>query len=536
MRDQVLRLVWAAGTVVACLEGAAPGSRIVNSLANDTSVPLKDIQQVVTTTAGPRTENEIHRLQILHAAGPQQDQVIQTSASRDLELEIKTFEGLGRGLKRYNSGHFPADTTGAAGPDHFVEWVNQAFVVFRKDTQEIVYGPTDGRMLWSKFATGNALAKRCGETNSGDPIVLYDRLASRWVLSQFSFDGYKPPYLQCIAVSTTSDPLGTYHRYAFQFDGFNDYGKLGVWPDAYYGSFNMFSSPARDATRKGSEACAFERSKMLLGQPARMICFPVNRQGLLPSDLDGTKLPPQNTPNYFLALGPNGLDSWALNVDWKNPTGSRLGQPNQVIGVKSYAPACGSKDCLVIPQKDSANLLDSMGDRLMYRMAYRNFGDHQSLTVNHAVTVPADENSNATTTAFRWYEIRITGNVLRVFLSGSYRPSVISRWMASVAQDKLGNVLIGYTASSSIMFPSAYVTGRLASDDNPTEPLAKEYELQPGSGSHSGSDETRWGDYSTMTLDPTDDCTFWFTSEYLAAEDSNIWHTVLSRVRFKSCH
>jgi len=169
----------------------------------------------------------------------------------------------------------------------------------------------------------------------------------------------------------------------------------------------------------------------------------------------------------------------------------------------------------------------------MYRLAYRNFGDHQALVVNHAVRVIGPENQGSGVVAFRWYEVRpLSNNTLQVQQSGTFRPSEISRWMASIVMDQLGDIAIGYSASSSDGFPSAYYTGRLAGEADP-DPLGQEYELQAGTGSQIGN---RWGDYTTMTVDPTDDCTFWFVSQYLKKEDANIWHTLISTLRFQTCH
>jgi hypothetical protein len=361
--------------------------------------------------------------------------------------------------------------------------------------------------------------------------VLYDRLSDRWILSQFAHSE-GAPYLQCIAVSTTDDPLGTYSRYAFKFNYFNDYGKLAVWPDGYYATFNMFSGTARDAPPRGSEACVFDRVSMLNGRNARMVCFAVKETGLLAADMDGNRLPPASSPEYFLGLGTNRLNYWKFHVDWSNTKNSTMSLPLDVSGVPSFVSGCTVDTCDFVPQKDSDSMLDTMGDRLMYRLAYRNFGDHEALVVNHSVRVPGPENQNAGVFAFRWYEIRPFQASLKVQQRGTFRPSGISRWMASMAMDKLGNIAIGYSASGPDEYPSAYYTGRLANETDPN-PLGQEKRLWAGSGSQTSDS---WGDYTTMTVDPVDDCTLWFVSQYLQKEDANIWHTRISTLRFQGCH
>jgi hypothetical protein len=529
----LVALILASSAV--CLHAQQAGEfKIQNSIFHDISPPLRQIEPIRVETKGVRRENEVHRLNLLQAAGVQQDPVVQREATLPVPIVADSFEGLGQGLK-YDPNIAPPDTTGAAGKDYYIEWVNQAFVILKKDTQELVYGPADGKTIWSGFAAHkNKLARECAATNDGDPIVLYDKIDNRWILSQFSFsDG--PPYLQCFAVSTTSDPLGTYARYAYRFDAFNDYGKIGIWPNGYYASYNMFESASHNAKPKGSEACVFERSKMLAGNEARMVCFGLSKQqGLLPADLDGHTLPPlgAGAPNYFLSLGLNKLNFWKFKVNWSAPKNSTLIGPDEVDRVPAFVSACDATTCELVSQKSSTSLLDTLGDRLMYRLAYRNYGDHEVLVVNHAVRVPGAENNNSGVIAFRWYEIRPSKNGLAVQQSGTFRPDDSSRWMASMAMDKVGNIAIGYSLSGTNLYPSAAFTGRLAGDSESSGLLGKESLLVSGSGGQAGA---RWGDYTTMSVDPVDDCTFWFVSQYLKKEDSDVWHTLISRLSFRGC-
>jgi len=493
------------------------------------SVALKQIPPVLPETKGRRRENIVHRLPYVETKGVQKDPVVQRSATRKLPIVAGSFEGLGQGMA-YDPNVAPPDTTGAVGRDYFIEWVNDAFVILKKDTGEKIYGPTVGNTFWHKFAPPDNPAHACEDTNDGDPIVVYDRFANRWVVSQFSHSDGRP-YLQCIAVSMSSDPLGTYARYAYQFPNFNDYGKMGVWPDGYYASFNMFASPEPNSEGKGAEACAFDRASMLAGKDAKMVCFAITQSGLLPADVDGSLEPPARSPNYFLSLASGRLNYWRFHVDWSSPQHSTMAGPDDIGGVLSFVGACTPDTCEIVPQRSSKALLDTLGDRLMYRLAYRNFGDHQALVVNHAVRVPGAENGNLGVTSFRWYEIRVSSHGLNVQQSGTFRPNGISRWMGSMAMDKVGDIGIGYSTSSASDYPSVYFTGRLSNDSDPLS-LGQEYQIRSGEGSQTSD---RWGDYSTMSVDPTDDCTFWFVSQYLKKEDANKWHTNISHLRFGVC-
>ena len=206
--------------------------------------------------------------------------------------------------------------------------------------------------------------------------------------------------------------------------------------------------------------------------------------------------------------------------------------PSDVIGVPSFVSGCTVDTCDLVPQQGSQSRLGTMGDRLMYRLAYRNFGDHEAFVVNHTVRVPGPENKETGVFGFRWYEIRSFNGGLKVQQGGTFRPSGFSRWMASMAMDKLGDIAIGYSRSGPDEYPSAYYTGQLASETDHNS-LGQESRLWAGSGSQTGD---TWGDYTTMTVDPDDDCTLWFVSQYLQKEDANIWHTRIAKLRFQGCH
>ena len=453
------------------------------------------------------------------------DPVVQESVPTILApAPMLNFDGVGNGFTGPN-GTFtvasaPPDTNGAVGPNHYVQIVNTDFAVFNK-AGTALYGPVPINTLWSGFGGG------CQANNDGDPVVLYDPIADRWVISQFSVT--TTPYLECVAVSQTGDPTGAYNRYAFDYGStdFPDYPKMGVWPDAYYATFNMF---AGGTTFSGGKVCAYDRTRMLTGAAATQQCFNVgtNFGGLLPADLDGVRQPPAGSPNYVLALGPNVTDTtlafWKFHVDWTTPSNATLTGPT-TLTVAAYTEACNGTTC--IPQSGTGQQLDSLADRLMFRLAYRNFGDHEALVANHSVTA-------GSSVGVRWYEIRSPSTTPTIFQQGTYAPDSNFRWMGSIAMDQSGNMALGFSLSGSSLHPEIHYTGRLAGD-TPGLMTQGEGTLIDGAGSQSGSSLSRWGDYSRMAVDPTDDCTFWYTNEYIPSNGAFNWKTRIGSFKFPSC-
>jgi hypothetical protein len=424
----------------------------------------------------------------------------------------------------------PPDTTGDVGPNHYVQWVNLRYAVYTltRDANQNISGfnlvagfPKQGNVLWQGFGG------RCQSDNDGDPIVQYDQLADRWILTQFAVSS--TPYTQCVAVSTSPDPTGTYFRYAYSYDrSFNDYPKMGVWPDAYYISYNMFRN-GRSFT--GNTVCAFERAQMLAGGAARQAC--VNTTGghsLEPSDLEGTTLPPAGSPNLLMSLTSSAVQFWRFSVNWTTGTGTLTG-PTNVSGVAAFSRACGGGVC--VPQPGTTTQLDTLADRLMYRLSYRNFGDHESLVINHSVT-------SGTGTGIRWYELRnATGQTLGsaapvLFQQGTFAPSNDFRWMGSAAMDKTGGIAIGYNISnSSTIVPSIRYAYRGPAD--PLGTMGNETSVLVGSGSQNGN-LSRWGDYSTISIDPVDGCTMVFTTQFQPANGSFNWATYIHSFKLSTCN
>ena len=493
---------------------AANGVEISGDVKHDVSLPLKAIPP--GRDQAPTHEKAVGIIQPNGPLSTSPDGVLQLAAGPLVgTTSALNILGVGQGFSgpggSFTVNSAPSDSNGAAGATQYVEWVNASFAVFDKNTGAVIYGPAAGNTLWTGFGGG------CETNNDGDPIAQYDKAADRWVMTQFSVS--TTPFLQCVAVSTTSDATGSYSRYSFSMPNFPDYPKLGVWPDAYYLSFNMFSGKRF----LGGRACALDRTSMLKGAAASQQCFQLSSAfgGLLPSDLDGPTPPPNGSPNYFLAFGANSLNLWKFHVDWQTPANTTFTGPTS-IPVASFSEACGGGTC--IPQSGSSQLLDSLGDRLMYRLAYRNFGNHESLVTNHSVTA-------GTSVGVRWYELRNPSSPV-VYQQGTYAPDSNFRWTGSIAMDRAGDIALGYSISSSSIFPAIRYTGRLPGD--PLGTMEGETSIVAGGGSQQ-TNLSRWGDYSAMSIDPVDDCTFFYVNQYLLSNGTFNWRTRIASFKFPSC-
>ncbi|MBI3695565.1 MAG: hypothetical protein HY238_12095 [Acidobacteria bacterium] len=498
---------------------AQTAPEVSGDIHHDVSPPLREIAPLPPKADGHRERP----LLLTHPGRPvtnQQDPVVQTSAGPLVATTPGlSIAGVGNGDYGFKPDAAPPDTNGAVGATQFVQWVNESFAVFEKSTGAKLYGPAAGNTLWSGFGGG------CQTNNDGDPIAQYDKINNRWIMTQFSVS--TTPYLQCVAVSQTSDATGAWNRYSFAQPNFNDYPKVGVWPDAYYLSFNMFS-----AFFVGPRACAFDGAKMRAGLAATQVCFQLGNSfgSLLPSDLDGSTLPPAGSPNFFLSFGTNSLNLWKFHVNFTTPSSSSFTGPTN-LPVAAFNTACNGGSC--IPQLGTSQKLDSLGDRLMYRLAYRHFADgHESLAVNHSV------NTGSGNVGVRWYELRNpTGSTMAagtpvVYQQGTFAPDSNYRWMGSIAMDQAGNMAVGYSVSSGSMNPAIRFTGRVPAD--PLGTMQAENVIINGTGSQT-SGLSRWGDYSSMGVDPVDDCTLWYTTEYLKSSGSFNWSTWIYAFKFPGC-
>ncbi len=428
----------------------------------------------------------------------------------------------------------PPDTDGDVGPNHYIQWVNLVFSVYNKAGTK-VFGPAAGNTLWQGF-TGP-----CAANNDGDILVRYDQLADRWVLSQFALTSNEGH--QCVAVSKTGDPLGAYFLYDFIIStGINDYPKMGVWTDAYYVSFNEFIGN----TFTGAFAVGLQREAMLQGLPAASVKFAVkdptgNDEFItaLPANLEGKTAPPAGSPGLFAmafdeqSFGPTGntqadhYNIWQFKPNWTNPASSTFTGPVEVASESFDQNLCNfGRACIV--QKGTANKVDSIGQFTMSRVIYRNYGDHESLAITHTADI-----NDTDVAGTRWVEIRQPfAAAPTLYQAGTFAPNDgNSRWMGSINMDKDGNLAIGYSTSGPNLFPSVRYAGRLSSD--PLGVLGQgEAELVAGGASQTSG--SRWGDYSSMAIDESDDCTFWYTTLYYAAGDTS-WRTRIGSFSFPTC-
>jgi hypothetical protein len=350
-------------------------------------------------------------------------------------------------------------------------------------------------------------------------------MANRWLVSQLQYDETFTHSAQCVAISTTSDATGSYNRYEFDFGtNFPDYPKFGVWPDGYYNSINVF--PGKGFA--GAQACAFDRNAMLAGAAASAICFqqPPSVASLLPSDLDGTTLPPAGAPNYFVGLADsNHLNLFRFHANFAQPASSTFTGPT-LVQVADYNEICARAITLAcIPEPAPGEKVDGLSDRVMFRLAYRNFGDHESLVVNHTV-------AGGALGGVRWYEIRNPGSGAAVYQQGTVVDPNVDHWLGSIAMDKAGDIALGFSAMSKTQLSSVYVAGRRPGD--PAGAMFGPLVLASGGGVQVSSFK-RWGDYSSMTVDPKDDCTFWYTQEYYVTTGSFNWATRIGAFKFDNC-
>jgi hypothetical protein len=563
-KPRLLRLVLVAIAAVMCAAAAGAGSaavvqsgsqpasttpRVINAAAFDVSRPLRDLaSERVTPSVQPRAENPGSL--VSEISGHTADGALQTAAfAATIASPLQNFEGLSN-QDNFNTFGFrvnPPDPVGDVGPNHYVEMINLVFAVYSKTGVKLL-GPVDTGTLWAGFSVPD-----CTDP-SGDPVVLYDQLADRWILSQFTTAG--PEYFNCVAVSTTGDPTGSYYRYAFSTGlNFPDYPKYGVWNDSYVITTREFGP----TVEYGIGVYALEKNKMLYGQPARAVSFfldgndptilPLVGDGLLPADIDGKQKPKADAVIPIVGTQDDGggyggtfdaLNIWDLSVKWRSTPLASLTLKAQLptAAFDSIFPcAPTSRDCLPQPGiTNTAQYLDilSYRQRPTHRLAYRNFKDYESLVTNQSVEAAPG------VAGARWYEIRRdAAGVYSINQQGTFAPGDgVHRWMGSVAMDKKGDMALGYSVvNGTTVFPGIRYTGRLAGDTAGTMTLG-EAVIMNGSGVQTTTN-SRWGDYTSMNIDPVDDCTFWYVNEYYTAtgqaSSAAGWQTRIASFKLPGC-
>ena len=401
---------------------------------------------------------------------------------------IQNWEGNGNGA-------YPPDPSGAVGPDHYVQMINSEYIVYDK-TGTILAGP-------------NSLASLIG-SDAGDPIVLYDRFADRWLLSGFGVGNQL-----AVAISTTPDPLGTYYLYTYNLGSFPDYPKYGLWHDGYYVTSNT----------TGADCFVFERDKMLVGDmTASMIAMSIPSlttgagtetgafHSVMPAHADFEMPPSTKKLNLFYfqddawtGISDDAIKIWEVTVDWDVPGDSDIDLIQTVNTTPFDSQFNISWDD--IEQPGTTARLDGVPGAFMYRAQYTEWDTHNTILLNHTVDVDATNHAG-----IRWYELRETSGTWGIHQEGTYAPDDQSRWMASLSMDNRGNIGMAYAISGSTIYPSIRYTGRYATD--PLGEMTIE-EVTAIDGTTTQVTSNRFGDYAHMTVDPTDNSTFWYTGEYL---------------------
>jgi hypothetical protein len=498
------------------------------------SAPLRDhLIRPQPRTPGALKEGPDQPPRITKLAGatrPHDPSVKSTIHPPSMPDPIADFEGIAQ--FESDCGCLPPDTNAAVGPNDVIQIVNSAFEVFDKDGNSESGGPVAINSLWVGFG-GN-----CEIDNDGDPIVKYDQLSQRWVISQFTAFA-PPPNLQCFAVSTSSDPLGTYFQSSYSFGNIlNDYPKISIMPEAYYLTVRQFNAAS------GSAVVALDRAAMVAGDPATAIFFDINQiyssDVFLAADMQGTNPPPVGSAESIIGIGNPDYDGWPSSVlhfiqmtpNFEDPPST--GITNFDLDVDAFEPAFNNA-----PQPEGSPALEVLPFP-MYTPNYRNFGDHDALVFTH------DVDAGGGRVGRRWYEVRAplapapaaarpTGSPQpNIYQQGTFAPDDgLYRWMGSAALDFVGNIAMGYSVSSVDQFPSIWYTGRL-----PGDPLGEmsqgENSIIEGTGTQQFGNP-RWGDYSSLVTDPSDECTFWYTTEYIETTGPAPWQTRIGSFKFPSC-
>ncbi len=494
------------------------------------------------------------------------------------------------------TGRSPSDTSIAVGPDHVVHIVNSRLAVFTKKgaryetTGKVLYGPVATNQMFA------GLGGVCEARNNGDAVVRYDQLAKRWLIvmpifgriqpGQFKVAGERPvsqpaapgqlavkgqaatpgpavapppnpvqppppagrgqrgqppapgqppppppagTYAMCYAISTTSDPLGPYYRYAFDRPLFPDYPRPAVWPDGYYNP----TSTGDDVIQK--HACVVDRNRMLEGEPATEQCVIIDGVNFLNNaDIDGQALPPAGAPNIMMASGgtqlkkvfeDDGIYAWTFHVDWETPANTKVVGPVK-IPVAPYHYLCNGQLTNCVPQPGTDRRLDAQGDKIMQRVVYRRVGRHESIVASHSVATKAGAGG------VRWYEFRLDRKRQPVlYQQGTYAPDGFYRWMGSIAMDKRGNIGVGYSFGGTPHFAGQRFAARMAGDAKGKLTL-RETVLIEGQGAQTNT--LRWEDYTTTAIDPSDDCTFWYSGDYFK-KDAASYSNRIGSFRLPGC-
>lgn len=470
---------------------------------HDTSIPVRDVPLF---SGKPSFANNVRNIITRYAGN-----------------RLTVFQGIGVGLGSYSVTKSSPEISGSVGTTQYVQWVDPDIGVFDKATGAIAPGfPKPGSAIW--FGFGGP----CETQNMGSPNTKFDPIEKRWVVTRQAFENETTgPFYQCIAVSTTEDAAGSYYRYAFTLDSVGHYGGVGVWSDAYYLALTMFGPVS-----EGPRVCAFEKDKMIMGSPANMQCNQLSideSSPLRPATVEGGANP-VGYPEYFFGLNaPDTLLLFKYHVDWQTPTNTTLSSAI-AIPVATFVKPCpttSGNNCAVQP--NTTNRLDVLGDRITSRINFRQFPNFGSIVLAHNIQGTPTKFSPAV----RWYELRRANNPTANFVihqQDTLAPDSKARFSPSIAIDRFQNIAMGYTVSSSAVHPSPEMGYR-----NYFDPL-NDLIIQPlVTGLGSEDTISAWTTTSTMSVDPIDSCTFWYSSEYLKTNGNFNWSTAIVKFKLAAC-
>ena len=519
----------AAGTIAQTSSRGGAGWEGVQIVTPTLSLPVRDLPSADSFPLDPVLDREVNpRLSLNSPIGV----AIEQGPDPLLEIQANSrapeaIDAFGTPILNFNGQGYsnvnPPDTVGDVGLNHYIQMINHGsgsrVQIYNKS------GTAVGNFILSSLSSGGGCA-----TGAGDPIVLYDRLANRWMISEFS----GAVNALCMYISQTADPTGSWYAYQFNTPNFPDYPKYGVWPDGYYVGTNEAGGPA---------VYAFNRAAMLTGAPAAMIrrtapgLAGFGFQMLTPADLDGPTAPPAGAPAIFMRhrddevhnSGSNNpsqdfLEIWEFTANWTTPASSTFTKRQDIAVAEFNSNLCGLSSYECVPQPGTSTRLDPLREVIMWRLQYRNFGSYQTLVGTLATNVGSDR------AGVRWFEMRRTGTGnWALQQEGTYAPSDgHSRWMSSASMDQAGNIAVAYNVGSSSLHPGLRYAGRYANSPAGTLPLG-EHTIVEGTAANASN---RYGDYTSMNVDPADDCTFWFTGQYNPAGQ---WNTRIATFKFDTC-
>ena len=528
-----------AGTAIAGPPTPNTKPTVTYATRHDVSAPMRDIVRNMPPNVPMGTEEEPFLIPniLLKPSGDASRKPYLPSIQREptgvpaplIDLSWEAVSAATSGC-----GCLPPDTNGDVSDQHYIQWVNTRWAVYDKTDGSVVQGPTNGNSFFVGFGG------KCETTNSGDPLAIWDPRAQRWVMSQFVTSS---PFAQCVAVSTTSDPLGTYNRYEFNWPNFGDYPHMAVWTDET-GSQDAYLLTTHEFIGQsfhGASMIALERDKMLTGDPnAAMIRFDAfDAYGVEPINLVGQLDAPQNACGGFVHFDSNSSDYlfWDMCIDWATPANTTISNTPTRIAGTPFVPYFNE-----VPQQGTANGLDPFGTHIMYRANSRAFPadapTRVSLVINHVVQGDVQQGG------INWVHLNLDDHGSNpstptpldktIVDQGTYAPDSDNRWMGGIAIDGSANIGVGYSKSSENIHPQIEITGRTLEDAAGTMRDETNCTDGIGNGSQTSSSQ-RWGDYSSMSVDPVDQCTFYYTSEYYPTTASSQWHTRVCSFKFDNC-